>query len=186
MKVSDLLRAGGNLQAAAFGTKAELARYEVTQDATRQTELIDVDLAAVLRGDSAANVTLRPFDYLLIKETPNWTDQESVKLSGEVQFPGTYPIRRGETLYQVIERAGGLTSRAFVKGSAFTRVELKEREQKQLDLLADRMQSDLAVLSLQAAAANQAGASSSSRVLSGDWSLICRAWWPVAKDRRRT
>jgi polysaccharide biosynthesis/export protein len=159
MKVSDLLRAGGNLQAAAFGTRAELARYEITKDDTRQTELIEVDLAAVLRGDSAADVTLRPFDYLLIKETPNWTDQESVKLSGEVRFPGTYPIRRSETLYQVIERAGGLTSRAFVKGSAFTRRELKEREQKQLDLLSERLQGDLAVLSLQAAAANQAGAS---------------------------
>jgi len=43
----------------------------------------------------------------------------------------------------------------------FTRTELRDREQKQLDLLADRMQSDLATMSLQAAAANQSGASQS-------------------------
>jgi protein involved in polysaccharide export with SLBB domain len=159
MRVADLLRAGGNLEAAAFGGKAELARYEVGESGTRQTDLIEIDLAAVRRGDAAANVVLRPFDYLLIKETPYWSAQESVTLKGEVQFPGVYPVRRGETLHELLNRAGGLTPLANAKGGAFTRVELKEREQKQLDLLADRMQSDLATMSLQAAAANQSGAS---------------------------
>jgi protein involved in polysaccharide export with SLBB domain len=159
MKVSDLLRAGGNLEAAAFGGRAELARYRIADSGTRQTELIEIDLAAVLRGESTADVNLQAFDYLLIKETPDWTDQESVVFTGEVRFPGVYPIRRGETLHQVLDRAGGLTSLAFPRGSAFTREELKEREQKQLDLLSDRLQTDLASLSLQAAAANQAGAS---------------------------
>jgi polysaccharide biosynthesis/export protein len=159
MTVSSLLRAGGNLDASAFGGKAELARYEVGGDGTRQTELVAIDLASVLRGDPAADVTLRPFDYLLIKETPNWTDQESVTLLGEVKFPGTYPVRRGETLHQVLDRAGGLTAYAFPQGSAFTRVELREREQKQLDMLRERLRSDLASMALQAAAVNQAGAS---------------------------
>jgi polysaccharide biosynthesis/export protein len=159
MTVSDLLRAGGNLEAAAFGGKAELARYEVDAEGSRQTELIEIDLASVLSGNRESDVVLKPFDYLLIKEIPNWADQESVTLVGEVVYPGTYPIRRGETLAQLLNRAGGLSPLAFAKGSAFTREELKEREQKQLDLLADRMQSDLASLALQAAAANQAGAS---------------------------
>lgn len=161
MRVADLLRAGGNLEAAAFGAQAELARYEVTAEGVRQTELLSVDLAAVRRGDAAANIALRPFDLLLVKETPFWATQEQVTLRGEVKFPGTYPMRRGETLHQLIDRAGGLTALANPKGSVFTRAELREREQKQLDLLADRMQSDLATMSLQAAAANQAGAAQS-------------------------
>jgi protein involved in polysaccharide export with SLBB domain len=79
-------------------------------------------------------------------------------LVGEVRFPGIYPIQRGETLRSVIDRAGGLTALAFPSGSVFTRLELKDREQDQLNRLADRLQSDLASAALQAAAANQGGA----------------------------
>jgi polysaccharide export outer membrane protein len=101
---------------------------------------------------------LRPFDFLNIKELPEWSRQEQVSLLGEVRFPGVYPIHRGETLLSVIHRAGGLTSMAFTDGSIFLRKELKEREQQQLDKLADRLQSDLAAAALQATAANQAQA----------------------------
>jgi polysaccharide export outer membrane protein len=160
MTVRDLLRAGGNLETSAYGGKAELARYTVTDTGAHQTELIDIDLAAVRRGDVSANVMLRPFDYLLVKETPDWGDHEEVTLKGEVRFPGTYPIRRGETLHDLMMRAGGLAPSAFPRGAAFVRKEIKENEKKQLDLLADRMAADVATLSLQAAAANQEGASS--------------------------
>jgi protein involved in polysaccharide export with SLBB domain len=159
MRVSDLLRAGGNLDAGAYGGKAELARYTVTAEGARQTELIEIDIAAVLRGDLSANVELRPFDFLMVKETTDWGEQESVTLKGEVRFPGTYPIRKGETLRQLIDRAGGLTPRAFAQGGAFTRRDVKESEQKQLDRLAERLRSDLASMSLQAAVANQGAAS---------------------------
>jgi polysaccharide biosynthesis/export protein len=157
MRVSDLLRAGGGLQDAAYGSKAELTRYRVGGD-VRQTQLIDIDLAAVLKGDESADVLLQPFDFLNVKEVPEWGQQEQVTLLGEVRFPGIYPIQRGETLRSVLDRAGGLTKLAFPDGSVFTRVELKEREQEQLDRLAERLQSDLATAALQAAAANQAGA----------------------------
>jgi len=154
MRVSDLLRAGGGLQDAAYGAKAELTRYRVGGD-SRETQLIDIDLAAVLRGDDSADLMLQPFDFLNVKEIPEWGHQEQVTLLGEVRFPGIYPIQRGETLRSVLERAGGLTKLAFPEGSVFTRRELKDREQQQLDRLAERLQSDLASAALQAAAANQ-------------------------------
>jgi protein involved in polysaccharide export with SLBB domain len=154
MRISDLLRAGGGLQDAAYGAKAELTRYRLGGD-VRQTQLIDVDLAAVLKGDQSADLLLQPFDFLSIKEVPEWSEQEEVTLLGEVRFPGNYPIQRGETLRSVLGRAGGLTSLAFTQGTVFTRKELKEREQLQLDRLAERLQSDLAAAALQAVAANQ-------------------------------
>lgn len=156
MKVSDLLRAGGGLQDSAYGAKAELTRYRIADD-VRSTHLVEVDLAAILRGDSSADVTLQPFDFLNVKEVPEWGEQEQITLQGEVRFPGVYPISRGETLRSVLDRAGGLTSLAFPEGSVFTRIELQEREQTQLDRLSERLQSDLASTALMAAAANQAG-----------------------------
>jgi protein involved in polysaccharide export with SLBB domain len=161
MTLADLLRAGGNLSDAAYGGTAELTRYRVINGDSRRTQLIEVNLAAVLRGEPNANIVLEPFDSLSIKEVPEWGDQENVTLTGEVRFPGRYSIKRGETLKSVLIRAGGLTEYAFAEGSVFTRSELKEREQKQLDMLADRIQNDLVTLALQgAAAANQAQAGS--------------------------
>jgi polysaccharide export outer membrane protein len=154
MRVSDLLRAGGGLQDAAYGAKAELTRYRVGGDA-RQTQLVEIDLAAIIRGDLTADLLLQPFDFLNVKEIPEWSEQEQVTLLGEVRFPGVYPIQRGETLRSVLDRAGGLTSLAFPMGSVFTRNELKTREQQQIDRLAERLQSDLAAAALSAAAANQ-------------------------------
>jgi protein involved in polysaccharide export with SLBB domain len=154
MRISDLLRAGGGLQDAAYGAKAELTRYRVAND-VRTTQLIEVDLAAILRGDTAADLLLQPFDFLNVKEVPEWSEQEQVVLLGEVRFPGNYPIQRGETLRSVLDRAGGLTALAFPEGSVFTRKELKTREQEQIDRLAERLQSDLAATALQAAAASQ-------------------------------
>ena len=124
------------------------------------TAMLNIDLAAALRGDASANLQLQPFDTLSIKEVPEWRNQESVMLKGEVRFPGTYTIRRGETLKSVIGRAGGFTAFAFPEGSVFTRDELRVREQEQLDMLGDRMQRDVTLLALQAAGAGQASAAS--------------------------
>lgn len=160
MRVSDLLRAGGNLDPSAFGGMAELTRYVVGPDGTRRTELINIDLSAVRGGSTEADIPLQPFDSLMVKETPDWMDQATVTIRGEVRFPGTYTIRKGETLRQVIERAGGLTSLAFPEGGAFTRRDLRELEQRQLDRLAERLRADIASLALQAANAGQASATS--------------------------
>lgn len=157
MTVADLVRAGGGTTDAAYGGNAELVRYRVVNGEARRTELVNVDLSAALHGDPAANLKLLPFDTLSIKEVPEWESQESVTLRGEVRFPGSYVIRRGETLKSVLNRAGGLTAYAFAEGSVFTRDELRRREQEQLDVLADRMQRDVALLALQSAAANQQG-----------------------------
>ena len=151
MHISDLIRAGGSLEDAAYGGQAELSRYEVVNGEYRQTDLIEIDLAAVLRGDATADIALKPYDALNIKEVPQWRELEVVSVEGEVRFPGLYPIQRGETLRQVLQRAGGLSDLAFSQGAIFTREELRKREQQQLDRLAERLRRDLAVLALQGA-----------------------------------
>jgi polysaccharide export outer membrane protein len=164
MHVSDLIRAGGSLEDAAFGGQAELTRYDVVNGDARQTDLIAIDLAAIRRGDASANVELKPYDVLVIKPIPMWDQPGSIMLTGEVRFPGKYPIQRGETLKSVLQRAGGFTNTAFPEGAVFIREELKQREKDLLDLLVSRMQSDLAALTLESisssVATSNAGASS--------------------------
>lgn len=170
MRVSDLLRAGGRLDEAAYGGRAELTRYEVVNGESRQAELIQIDLDKVLAGDPGADIALHPFDYLMIKEVPLWAAQEQVEIRGEVRFPGRYPIHRGETLRSLMQRAGGLTDFAFVDGTAFTRVDLQERERKQLRTLATRMQTDLAQLSIMTS--QEAGIRDASQTLAVGQSLL--------------
>jgi protein involved in polysaccharide export with SLBB domain len=159
MRISDLLRAGGNLDSAAYGVHAELSRYSVVDGEQRRTEVLPVDLAAIRAGDPQANLELQAFDRLSIKQISGWTDQDQVTLRGEVRFPGTYTIKQGETLRSVVERAGGLTAYAFPQGSLFTRTELKVREQEQLDRFAERMRTDIAEEALEAARGGSGGSS---------------------------
>ena len=68
-----------------------------------------------------------------------------------------------------MHRAGGFTEFAFADGAVFIREELKKREKDQLELLANRLQSDLAALSLEAiassAATNSGGGGSAGQAL---------------------
>jgi polysaccharide biosynthesis/export protein len=164
MRVADLIRAGGGLDASAYGGRAELSRYTVDNGAQRRTEIMTIDLAAVAHGDAAANIELRPFDKLSVKEITGWTEQDQVIIIGEVRFPGMYTIKHGDTLRSVMARAGGLTEYAFPEGAVFTRESLRIAEQEQLDRLTARMQSDIAATALMAARASQAGATASYNV----------------------
>jgi polysaccharide biosynthesis/export protein len=148
MRISDLLRAGGRLAESAYVLDAEVTRYRVVNGEYREAGLINVDLAAIRAGDRDADVLLESYDFLNVKEVTDWSDQESVTLRGEVRFPGTYPIRKGETLLSVLSRAGGLTERAYPEGAVFTREALKEREREQLERLTRQMEADLAALAL--------------------------------------
>ena len=149
MRLSDLLRAGGKLAEGAYTLEAELTRVTVLDGQERDKRVMRVDLQAVLRGDREANLLLKPYDHLNISPVPDWDSDWSVVIEGEVQFPGEYQILRGETLSHLMERAGGLTEEAFPEGAIFLREDLKEREQEQIEVLANRLEADLVSMSLQ-------------------------------------
>jgi protein involved in polysaccharide export with SLBB domain len=149
MRVSDLLRAGGYLSEEAYTLRAELARYQVVDGEYRVGDVIDVNLDAILRGDESADLLLVEHDNLKVSSIPQWDTLWSVRLEGEVRFPGQYRIRQGETLRDVLQRAGGLTDAAFAEGAIFLRDSLRKREQEQIDALTIRMESDPVQLSLE-------------------------------------
>ncbi len=151
MRVADLLRAGGGLAPSAYPEQAELSRFVIGQNGERTTELFTVSISAALAGDANANIALSPYDALTIKSVPAWQEQITVEILGEVRFPGSYTVRRGESLSSVIDRAGNLTELAFPEGSVFTRAYLKEREAQQIETMARRLETDIATLAVQRA-----------------------------------
>ncbi|MDH5694707.1 MAG: SLBB domain-containing protein, partial [Gammaproteobacteria bacterium] len=149
MRVSDLIRASGRLQEAAYPLEAELTRFIVKPGKPRQIDHHTVELDKALKGDDKEDLILQPHDFVQIKETPLWTEEELVIVRGEVRFPGRYPIKRGEKLSSLIKRAGGLTSFAYAEGAVFTREQLRIKEQERMDAFASNLEAELATLSLQ-------------------------------------
>jgi protein involved in polysaccharide export with SLBB domain len=66
-----------------------------------------------------------------------------VGVSGEVKFPGIYTVKKGEKLSSLIERAGGYTDRAYLRGAVFTRERVRQLQQKQIDEMTERLEREL-------------------------------------------
>ncbi|MEM7432709.1 MAG: SLBB domain-containing protein [Pseudomonadota bacterium] len=150
MRISDLIRAGGGLAEMAYTQQADLTRYSIVNGQQRSTEIVQVDLARALSGDVTADILLKEHDHLRISSVTNWQTEWSVEIDGEVNFPGVFRIQRGETLSNLIARAGGITDEAFAEGAVFLRESLKTQEREQMLMLAKRVEADLIALSLSA------------------------------------
>jgi protein involved in polysaccharide export with SLBB domain len=71
---------------------------------------------------TAPEVPLEPFDNVLILKQPEFELQRTVTIAGEVRYPGTYALKtKGDRLAELIQRAGGLTPRAYADGVRFYR-----------------------------------------------------------------
>jgi polysaccharide export outer membrane protein len=150
MTVHDLVLAAGGLNDNAFSVGAELTRSTLDKDSTSHINHIRIKPAEYLESNNSVAFYLQPYDTLSIKPIPSWSSGESVELKGEFKFPGTYKINKGETLKEVVARAGGLTKAAFVPGTFFSRKALFEREEKEKERMILQLESDLGSASLDA------------------------------------
>ena len=146
-KVADAIYVAGGLKDTASLYTAELARFGIDDEGTGETKVQNLDLQAIMKGDSS--VTLKSRDRLLIKSIPDFAQAKTIELNGEVRYPGEYTIRNGEALREVIKRAGGLTDNAFPEGAIFTREKLRQLEAQRLREAEERLQSDLVGVQLE-------------------------------------
>lgn len=145
MKVSDLVAAAGGLTYNAFTINAELARSVINDiDQSASISVERIDLRNAIQGDVADDVRVVGRDRLNVLEKPNVKLQSTVVLQGEVRFPGTYTVSQGETLGDLLERAGGLTKYAHPQGAIFTREALRLQEQKLLNQYAADIRAETA------------------------------------------
>ncbi|MAD90195.1 MAG: polysaccharide biosynthesis protein [Pseudoalteromonas sp.] len=141
--VAHAIAAAGGLLESAYIQQAELTRF--VNQSGQQFEHIQINI----NEPSSLMMPLKSKDTLNVLMQPNWQHGYKVTLEGEVKFPGTYTVSRGETLEDVIKRAGGLSEYAEPKAAIFTRESIKEQEQLQLSKLSEELRKDIASKSFQ-------------------------------------
>ncbi|MEP5568004.1 MAG: SLBB domain-containing protein [Halioglobus sp.] len=170
MRASDLLCAAGGLTRKAYGVTAELSRIQYDLGADNAVEHEALDSSQLLRicelkrhvatglasedeyyalyRDAAINPELGRMDQLSFSEKAGWVEQSTVSIRGEVLRPGVYAIDRGETLCQVMQRAGGLTQDAYAFGAEFSRESVRAMQQETIDQLHESLDDLMVDLSL--------------------------------------
>ena len=141
-EVNDLIAAAGGLLESAYTEQAEITRV-MDGDASK-VKHIKFNLQAAMLGSNGENIALRSKDSINIFSIPNWQENVKVELKGEVKFPGVYTIRRGETLSNLLERAGGFSEFAAPNAAIFTREAIRKQEQQQLAKLSEDLRRDIA------------------------------------------
>jgi len=132
MRVRDLMFEGGFTRESAL-REAELVRVSTTEiDGHISRTVIPLDPDRVLADDPTQNLPLQGDDELLIKQVGELKREYRVTIAGEVRFPGTYVMRPGERLSSLIQRAGGFTDKAYLRGAVFTRKSVRESQERQL------------------------------------------------------
>lgn len=115
-----------------------------------RTQLIPFNLGKAIRDkDPVNNLELQPGDVVTIfgvKDMPVPVGKRTqfVRVSGEVKVPGFYQVHPGETLRQVVERAGGLTEQAYPYATELTRESTRVQQQANLDRAIRRLETDIA------------------------------------------
>jgi len=143
MRLADLIRLAGGPTERAYLKEGEVTRYRVVEGNRRVSEHFNVDVQAALSGNKEGDVQLQANDVVTIRTIGNWRAYEKITLSGEVKFPGAYTIEEGEKLTDVLKRAGGFTDSAYLKGAVFTREDIRQEQQKQMDDMASRMEVEI-------------------------------------------
>jgi len=159
----------------------DYAVIERIDSETLKTELVPFDLGKlVLQHDASQDLDLQPGDVVTVFSAadirvPVAEQTKLVRLEGEFVHAGVYSARPGETLRELVERAGGLTPNAYLYGSEFTRVSTRAMQQARIDeyvqSLTLEIQRNSMALATSAGAAGQ-GAAGVAAAQSGEQTLL--------------
>jgi protein involved in polysaccharide export with SLBB domain len=150
MTAAQLVRMAGGFKRDALVENADLTSYLVKSGNQIAQSLSTVQIGAAVAGtDPNADVALKPGDILTIHQITNWADiGESVMISGQVRFPGSYGFQDGERLSSVLRRAGGMLPTAYPTGAVLVRARVRDLEQSSRDELIRQIETNSAAARL--------------------------------------
>lgn len=137
MTLEDLVITAGGLKDAASIVRVDIARRIRDPKSTTESETTGENYSFALKDgfviDGQPGFILHPYDQVIVRRSPSYSEQVNVTVNGEVLYSGQYNLRtKNERLSSIIERAGGVNKFAYVRGAKLTRVanaeELKRME----------------------------------------------------------
>lgn len=126
MTLEDAVIQAGGLKESASVVRVDVSRRikdpKSTEEAPSEALLFCFALKDNLIIDGEKNFVLEPFDEIYVRRSPSYREQQKIRIEGEVIYPGVY-AKSGvnERLSDLIKRAGGVTSKAYVKGARLVR-----------------------------------------------------------------
>lgn len=131
MTLGDLILMAGGPTDAATLSKVEIARRLAKQNSTEDVPTVDT-IATILyynllKNPADVDVKLEPFDIVFVRRSASYKPQQTITVEGEVNYPGAYVVEKNVVrLSDIIDRAQGFNSDAYVKGAKLTRTLTKE------------------------------------------------------------
>ena len=132
----DLLLSVGGLTDSGDSSNIEISRriHNANVDKTNhnESEIFNIDLLS--ENDLQNNAYLQPFDMVIIKTLPGYTQQRSVLVLGEVKSPGRYGLEKsGDRISDVLKRSGGFKASAdsgsiTIRRSTKSNLTIEEKE----------------------------------------------------------
>ena len=139
MTIEDLVLESGGLLEAASTTKIDVSRRikspKSTDDSNIVGQTFTFDLKdGLLIGAGSENFYLEPFDEVYVRKSPAYRKQKNVGIIGEALFTGTYALsKKNERLSDLVAKAGGVTSDAYVRGARLIRKMSEEELRRKED-----------------------------------------------------
>ena len=128
LTIGDVILTAGGLTDGATLSNIDVARRNKNNNSKfvsdRISEVFNLDAE---NDTSVLSFPLDPYDMVFIRKSPNYREQQTITVRGEVSYPGTYVIEKNTVrLSDVVKRAYNVTSDAYIKGAKLVRVLTQE------------------------------------------------------------
>ena len=140
MSLEDLVITAGGLKESASLVRVDVSRRIRDPKGTTEPDMIGQNFSFGLKDgfvvDGEAGFELQPYDQVFVRRSPSYTEQVNVTVDGEVLYRGEYTLStKSERLSSLIQRAGGVSRYAYVRGAKLRRVANEEELRRMEDVV---------------------------------------------------
>ena len=140
MTLEDLVIAAGGLKESASLVRVDVARRIKNPTSTEDTKEIGEMFTFSLKDgfvvDGEPGFVLQPYDHVYVRRSPAYSEQKNVAINGEILYGGTYTLTsKDERISDLVEKAGGTTQFAYVRGAKLVRRANAEELQRMQDVV---------------------------------------------------